>query len=258
MADRDAAARSRLGERLADMFSMDLFGASSTGESPSGGGGPNGDDDAADAREADGVGGGGAFEFRLFSTGGAATVVLDPEEDGADEGGEGGIASARPASFYLRGELSPEECSRFRRAAVGYGDVLRAAGQRAWGLEVPWKVTHITVKSGRGPGNAPAEVQVSDGKVQCAAEDPRRRKRPGKKRRIALRTKEKARREREEMLEKKKVTKEEHLREKKKRLNREKKLKRKKKEKEKKLVTKEETGAGVKGDASSTGSDTVE
>lgn len=242
----DSAIRARLNERLSGMFSLDL-GTDSLGKKPA-----NGDPAAAkadDQGQPDDAAAGGpppaaveeAFEFRLFSTGETTKVVLAPEDDGLKGGEEGGIASARPVSFYVRGELSPEEREWFRNATVSYEDLVKAAGQRAWGLEVPWKVTRVTVKPGKGTDTA-VEVRVSKGSAEHVEADSGKRKRPGKKRRIALRTKDKARKAKQEELGKKKVEKEEHLKEKKKRLNREKKLKRRQKEREKKQATKSETG----------------
>lgn len=245
--DVDSAIRARLNERLSGMFSLDL-GTDSLGKNLANGepataeaddqGQPD-DATAEDAPPAAAVE--EAFEFRLFSTGETARVVLAPEDDGLNGGGEGRIASARPVSFYVRGELSPEERERFRNVTVSYEDLVKAAGQRAWGLEVPWKVTCVTAKPGKDT-SAAVEVRVSKGGAEHAEADPGKRKRPGKKRRIALRTKEKARKAKQEELGKKKVEKEEHLKEKKKRLNREKKLKRRQKEREKKQATKSETG----------------
>lgn len=246
--DASAAIRARLDERMSGMFALDDLGTGASGKEvlESGGvgqadGQPD-DDAAADGRPA-AAEKEEAFEFRLFSTSDSARVVLAPEDDGIVGDGEGGIASTRPVSFYVRGDLSPEERSGFQHAAVGYDDVLRAAGRRAWGLEVPWRVTHVTVKPGRC-GDAAVEVRVGEGMAaqQHAAEDPGKRKRPGKKRRILLRTRERARKEKEEAAGKQKMAKEEHLKEKKKRLNRERKLKRRQKEREKKLAGKSETG----------------
>jgi len=161
------------------------------------------------------------FEFRLFSTSGPGQKVVLAEED------DGPAIRSRPISFYLKGKLSPEERERFQLAAVSADDVLADARRRAWGLEVPWRVTRIVLPPGR---NNP---KIRDG---GALEGSKGRKRPGKKRRIAIRIKEKAKKEATAAVEQQKLTKEEHLREKKKRLNREKKLKRRQKEREKKLA----------------------
>ncbi|KAK0752389.1 hypothetical protein B0T18DRAFT_426868 [Schizothecium vesticola] len=156
------------------------------------------------------------FEFRLFSTSAPTQHV-----NLAEEVHQGPAISQRPVEFYVRGALTEEEKARFRAAAVSGEEVVRGARGRAWGLEVPWR--------------------VGEAKVEGEAKG---RKRPGKKRRIALRIKVKAAKEAEA----KKMSKEEHLKEKKKRLNREKKLKRRQKEKEKKMAAGQ---GGEEGDVSS-------
>lgn len=169
------------------------------------------------------------YEFRLFSTSGPGQKVVLATEDDAP------AIRSRPISFYLRGELSPEERERFQVAAVSADEVLVEARRRAWGLEVPWRATRIVLPMGR-KSQLVRDVGVLEGS--------KGRKRPGKKRRIAIRTKEKARKEASEAAEKQKMTKEEHLREKKKRLNREKKLKRRQKDREKKLEAKRGQDSG--------------
>ncbi|KAK4219262.1 hypothetical protein QBC37DRAFT_368262 [Rhypophila decipiens] len=165
------------------------------------------------------------FEFRLFSTGPAQKVILPPAENerppGEYDENSGGIVEPRPLSYYIRGELSPEQKEQFASAAIDASDILKGARQRAWGLELPWRVVKITVTDQKGDDNKPAVVVVP-GKTTG------KKKKLNKKGRIASRTKHKAALE----LEKAKMTKEEHLKEKKKRLNREKKLKRRQKERE--------------------------
>lgn len=169
------------------------------------------------------------FEFRLFSTS-APTQHINL----AEEVHQGPAMSQRPVEFYVRGPLTEEEKARFRAAAVSGEEVVMGARGRAWGLEVPWRVVRIVGairgKKGRG-AEAGKVVGEAKGKGEVEGE-PKGRKRPGKKRRIALRIKLKAAKEEEA----KKMSKGEHLKEKKKRLNREKKLKRRQKEKEKKMA----------------------
>ena len=193
------------------------------------------------------------FDFRLFSTAGRQQkqqqpppqkVVLAPRDE--DEKHDGPALSRRPVSYYVRGELSAEERARYQLAAVSGGDVVARARQRAWGLEVPWRVTKVVIRSGGnrepGKGGGANIIDGDDDGVRMMG-----RKRPGKKRRILLRTREKAKKEAAVAAEKQRVTKEEHLKAKKKRLNREKKLKRRQKDKEKKLAAKTE-GGGDGGD----------
>lgn len=244
----DAEERARLNERLSSMLGLDL---SAPEPAPEPGQGP----DAAEAHEHD-EGTGQVegnheeeFEFRLFSTApGAASapakVVLSASDDEDAARGDGAfVQPVRPERYYLAGEATPEQQERYRWAAVTAEDVAAGASKRAWGLERPWRVVKISLSSRKSPSRTSGLIAGAKTASEDAAEDGPKRKRPGKKRRIAVRIKaraekekreaEKARREAEE---KQKISKEEHLLEKKKRLNREKKLKRRAKEKEKKLA----------------------
>lgn len=237
----DAGIRAKLNERLSRMISLDLKPLQN-------------DDDPAEKMEEDEP----ELEFRLFST--SAPTVVRPEED--DVQGDGGILAGRPVEFYLR-DFTAEERARFREVAVNYEDVLRMARQRAWGLEVPWRVKTITLKQSqpvKTPSSGTRKFKSKLALEEAEEEGSKKRKRPGKKRRILLRTKEKEkaekeriRKERQEAIEKSKLSKEEHLREKRKRLNREKKLKRRQKEKEKKMAA--GGGAGSVGDGGGGDSD---
>jgi hypothetical protein len=179
----------------------------------------------------------GQFEFRLFSTSAPQRIVIAPDEL-KEQGGP--LISTRPISFYVRGKLSPEELERYRIAAVTGGDILEESRKRAWGLEVPWRVRTIVVSAGsKATGSKSSQSGGTTG-LDGMAGEATGRKRPGKKRRIALRKKEKVKKEEES----KRMTKEEHVKEKKKRLNREKKLKRRQKEREKKAAGKGGSEAG--------------
>ncbi|KAI0122823.1 hypothetical protein BJ170DRAFT_113556 [Xylariales sp. AK1849] len=174
-----------------------------------------------------------AFEFRLFRDETPThTVVIQQNDERASGAGEGGfVIPKRPSSYYVAEEPDQHAVERFKLTALNSDYIIENAKMRHWGLETPWKVTHISLKIRHpDPNSGRKEAEPMEGK----------RKRPGKKRRIILRTREKARKEKEEAANKHLVDKEEHLREKKKRLNREKKLKRRAKEKEKKAA---ETGA---------------
>lgn len=243
--EEDAELRAKLNARLSNLLSLNLDATTTTPPAPTKPQStseetqpPDGQDDAAGEAE---------FEFRLFSTSTAAPkVVLAPEEGEAPFSGP--ALSQRPISHHIRGELSPHEAEQFQRAAVAGRDVRAWAGQRAWGLEVPWRVTRITVTVGAKRGSV--EQQGVTGTVT------QKKKRLGKKSRIVLRKREKAKKEAEAAREKLKMSKEEHLKEKKKRLNREKKLKRRLKEKEKKLAQKGEGGGeGGEVESESDGSD---
>ncbi|KAK1754772.1 hypothetical protein QBC47DRAFT_384909 [Echria macrotheca] len=227
----DGQIRAELNARLASLLSLDL---------QSGGDITRQDDEKTlvDQRQQSPEDDEAEFEFRLFSTSGPSQkVVLAAEGEGKHDGP---AFSSRPLSFYVRGELSAEEKAAFQFAAMTGDEVLAQSKTRAWGLELPWRVTRIVVSQPSGKPGATAE---------CSSSISRGRKRPGKKGRIKLRIKDKARKEALAAAEKQKMTKEEHLREKKKRLNREKKLKRRQKEKEKKMAVK-----GGEGEAASAAS----
>lgn len=257
-AEEDAEVRAKLNERLSSLLGLDLSASAPTfehKESERPGDKPlrvrrqqqaqeEGDDDDDDEKKE----GEEEFEFRLFSTSSKsaapAKVILAASDDEDAPQGEGAfIVPARPASYYVAGAPTPEQLERYRWAAVAGEDIILGARKRAWGLERPWRVIRLTVPPKSLAGLLPAQalplVHPSDGGEPAVA----KRKRPGKKRRIATRIKAKAEKEKREAEDKNKMTKEEHLKEKKKRLNRERKLKRRAKEKEKKLATKGEAGA---------------
>ncbi|KAK0739552.1 hypothetical protein B0T21DRAFT_362844 [Apiosordaria backusii] len=190
------------------------------------------------------------FAFRLFSSAPAQKVVLAPKEEDIIASSEDIPFKERPLSYYIRPPLTPEEQEQIRHSALSGQDVLALSRQRAWGLEVPWRVTRISIVATN------TKKPITSNSATKAAEegDKKKKKRPGKKSRIKLRIKAQKRKEEES----KKLTKEEHLKEKKKRLNREKKLKRRQKEKAKKAANgtvggQEEDGDKMSEDEGSTG-----
>lgn len=236
-AEEDVELRAKLNERLSRLLGLDL---SAPAPIDSHGAGPDGAQrpgDAAEPQEKQEE----EFEFRLFSTSSRsaapAKVVLDASDDEDAERAEGAfIVPSRPVSYYLA-EPTPEQREGYQYAAVTADDLIACAGKRAWGLEKPWRVLQITLSSGRpqeGSSSAATSKPVED-----RGDEGAKRKRPGKKRRIALRIKTKAEKAQVDQ----KMSKEEHLKEKKKRLNREKKLKRRAKEKEQRLAAKGQEGS---------------
>lgn len=264
-AQEDAEVRAKLSERLASLLGLDLSAPSPTAEQTESGRAHGGEDEDRVENKPEEE----EFEFRLFSTSSKsaapAKVVLAASDDEDAPRGDGGFTvPVRPTSYYVAGRPTPEQLEKYRWAAVSGQDVVLGARKRAWGLERPWRVTRL-----QGPHKSPLLAQglVSlptvaipprdhhhddtsgdddEGQQQTAAK--KSRKRPGKKRRIASRTKARAEAEKCEAEAQNKTTKEEHLKEKKKRLNREKKLKRRAKEKEKKLATRAEGGASASDD----------
>jgi hypothetical protein len=168
------------------------------------------------------------YEFRLFRNEEPThTVVIEQDDDHADGPRElAFVVPKRPISYYIAGEPEPDALERIRSSAVSAEYIMEDAKRRRWGLEKPWKVTSITIKAAHPPGSqlASRACDATEGK----------RKRPGKKKRVILRTRDRAVKKKDEAAKRLLVDKEEHLKEKKKRLNREKKLKRRAKEREKK------------------------
>ncbi|RDA84365.1 hypothetical protein CP532_2604 [Ophiocordyceps camponoti-leonardi (nom. inval.)] len=170
---------------------------------------------------------GGEFDFRLFSTAGSVPkVVLDAD---SELPGDGDIVAKRPPTHYLAS--IPEELRKeYEVASVSGEDVLARSRCRSWGLELPWKVITITTISKAGLKSGLTMESAADAGAG-------KRKRPGKKTRIALRKRERVARERHDLKAKQEVEKAEHLKNKKTKLNRTKKLRRRAKDKEKKLAT---------------------
>lgn len=219
-------------------------------------------DDAASDDQSDGGEGDGReeYEFNLFGgvTGAPTKVVL---EDDSKPRGDGALESRHPRAFYLAEKLSDEERRKLLFAAVSGEQVLERSRQRWWGMEYPWRVTHITTVTKTAP----------DGTTQTKAapdEDEARKmkRRPGKKTRIAQRMRERKKkekaeqaerkaREKKEEAEKKAKEKEEQVKDKKARMNRLKKLRKRAKNREQKAVAKSaEEGGGNEGEDSEGGS----
>ncbi|KAJ4423495.1 hypothetical protein N0V82_001820 [Gnomoniopsis sp. IMI 355080] len=243
-AAEDAEVRAKLNARLSSLLGLDLASAGPTPEQPAEPPQEAGADQEEKADEEE-------FEFRLFSTSSKAAapvkVVLAASDDEDADLGDGAFTvPERPSSYYFAGEPTPEQLHMFRQSALAGDDVVLGARKRAWGLERPWRIIRLggQSKSAGRPSVRGSNVKVVATAAPIANEgDQQKRKRPGKKRRIATRTKAKTEKEKREAAEKQKMTKEEHLKEKKKRLNREKKLKRRAKEREQKLAGKGHDGS---------------
>jgi hypothetical protein len=241
-----AELRAKLNAQLSNLISLDLSMPLSA---------PHNEADINNTESHDRGEAAPAFEFRLFSSSAANTAAPPPKvvllpDDEVEQPYTGPAISQRPPSYYLRGELPPQEREKLLLSSVTAEQVRAWASQRAWGLELPWRVTRITVgrkEAAAVMGAAAAAgilVPAPKGQEEDGDTEKRKKKtRPGKKTRIARRKREKARKAAQEALERQRLSKEEHLREKKKRLNREKKLKRRQKEREKKAAAR--AGAGT-------------
>ena len=178
------------------------------------------------------------FEFQLFSTSKPTKVVLADEDLG-----DGALLNRRPESYYLATQFSDEQKFMFADAAVTGDEIVERAKARSWGLELPWRVIQA-IK----PTHATPAQSSKDGDVEETTK--RGKGRPGKKRRVAIRTKARAAEEKAKAASAKIAEKEEHIKDKKKRLNRLKKLRRRAKEREKKAGE-----GGANGDDGSEGSE---
>lgn len=251
-AEEDAELRAKLNARLSSLLGLDLAPEEPASEQQVNQAGEQrvGPDEPEENHEEE-------FEFRLFSTSSntnaPAKVVLAASDDEHADQGEGGfVAPSRPVTFYLAGQPTPEQLQEYRSSAVAGEDIVLGARKRAWGLERPWRVINITLP-GKSSQAAPGKGKHSHDSEEGEKTD--KRKRPGKKRRIATRIKIKAEKEKREAEQKNKLSKEEHLSEKKKRLNRERKLKRRAKEREKRLAGKGQDGTQPMSEAADSGSD---
>jgi hypothetical protein len=195
------------------------------------------------------------FEFRLFSTHNPTAptthkiLLKGPEEDEAGEGAF--ILPRRDRKFYIAEKAQGPDFLHYQASAVSGEDVLKAGKKRAWGLEVPWRVTVLQSTSppaSKSKSN-PTSASNSESKLK-EGEEVEKKTRPNKKRRIILRERKKKKDSAEEARRKEREAKEEAEREKKTRRNREKKVKRKLKEKAKKASGGVEEGVVENGNES--------
>ncbi|KAI4225149.1 MAG: hypothetical protein L6R36_004131 [Xanthoria steineri] len=168
-----------------------------------------------------------AYEFQLFSQRSRPSTASTPQlprvqlRSPTPEVKEPGfVRPARSQDFYFTGAVTTEAQRRFRDVAIEGERVIRES-QTVWpGSQLHWRLTTLTF---------PSHKQVSPGSNLLDTAQVEKRKRPGKKRRIATRTKAQARRKREEILQTAEAEKAAFLMEKRSRRNREKKLKRREK-----------------------------
>ncbi|KUJ11435.1 uncharacterized protein LY89DRAFT_786371 [Mollisia scopiformis] len=201
------------------------------------------------------------FEFCLFSTTTTTTtttgatpqkIILETDNDEAETNNQaasgssrGGFLRPRPREYYISSGPSDEVRAHYASAALEGEDVLRLAGGRNWGLEVPWRVSVLRSRQSKGMG-------VGDGaRIEGGEEEVEKGKKTkaGKKRRILLREKRRKKEVAEEGRRRREEEREVAEREKRTRRNREKKVKRKMKERAMKGVG----GGGGEGEGGSEG-----
>jgi hypothetical protein len=134
----------------------------------------------------------------------------------------------RPREYYFRDSLSPEAEERIKFAAVTGEDVLGRSQTKWPGCSLPWRVTTI-LSSGK-------PIQNASSKTLDQTEVARKKRRKGKKTRIAIR--KKAVEERERKAKEQEGAAERELAERAKRAkrNRDKKLKKRERDKAKKAA----------------------
>ncbi|VUC21524.1 unnamed protein product [Clonostachys rosea] len=236
--ERDAVLHAQL---LAQLGKMIEIGPAEKGTQPQPGRSRSSPNEDSDTQMEDGI---RELEFCLFGGAGAVPTKVVLEDDSQSDG-EGGLVPTRPYSFYFPGRPSRELQKEYDFSAVSGQDVLERSRLRFWGMEYPWRVTHITTTRKGGPIAHAGEEKA----------DLKKKRRPGKKQRIALRVKAKQRAAEVEAASKQAAEKEEQVKDKKKRMNRLKKLRKRAKEKEKKIAAKE--GAGGEDDAGESDGDSA-
>ncbi|KAJ4287691.1 hypothetical protein N0V90_012394 [Kalmusia sp. IMI 367209] len=157
--------------------------------------------------------------------------------------GEPGLLVKKPRSYYFADEVTSKQREEYKAAAVSGRDVLDMSKVPWPGCALPWKVRTITpagLKKMVLVGHPPALVELED-QVQ-------KRRRKGKKSRVAVRKKLQAAKDKQAELARLAQEKEETEREKRTRRNREKKVKRKARDKAKKegAAGPEDSEAGIK------------
>ncbi|KAL9580135.1 MAG: hypothetical protein Q9212_004670 [Teloschistes hypoglaucus] len=170
------------------------------------------------------------YDFKLFSASkpkndaGATTATLLPKvvlRSPEPESGEPGfVRPRRPEGYYFTGARSREEQEQYSDVAIEGGDIVKQSQLKWPGWELPWRVTTIKVNSRK---------RVPEAATQPEPGDSGKRKRMGKKRRIAIRVKLQTHKKKEESTKRTEVEKEVLEREKRSRRNREKKIKRREK-----------------------------
>lgn len=161
------------------------------------------------------------FAFRLFGGEDERRIVIREEDQGP-----GAFLRGGDLRVFIIDKAQGERREEIESMAVSGEEVLRRRGERAWGFEVPWRV--VVVREARRRGKKePCEDR--DGLERGDGDE--KRKRMGKKKRIASRVKTRREEEEREKREREEKEKEERRKEKRVRRNKEKKVKRKMKEK---------------------------
>ncbi|PPJ49744.1 hypothetical protein CBER1_02900 [Cercospora berteroae] len=185
------------------------------------------------------------LEFQLFApsagkpenTSGIAKIRLDSPDLANAEPGL--VNPNRDPRYYFTSTPSLEEQQNFEAAAMSGQDILNQS-QRSWpGMAYSWKVLHLPKTKKQQKNLAPSDALFTK---LLGSQSVQKRTRPGKKARIAVRTKLVAAKTKQEEKQKAAELKEAEEREKRTRRNREKKVKKKNREKAKKAEANGATG----------------
>lgn len=185
------------------------------------------------------------LEFQLFApsagktenTSGIAKIRLDSPDLANAEPGL--VNPNRDPRYYFTSTPSPEEQQNFEAAAMSGQDILNQS-RRSWpGMACPWKVLHLPRTKKQQKILAPSDALFTK---LIGSQSMQKRTRPGKKARIAVRTKLVEAKTKQEEKQKAAELKEAEEREKRTRRNREKKVKKKNREKAKRAEANGTTG----------------
>lgn len=209
--------------------------------------------DAAEDPEAD-----QEYAFALFANdksdaAAAHTIILNNEDEDL---GPGSILRPRALSYFFAEKAEGRRKEELKYAAVSGEEVLRRREQRAWGLEVGWRVQVVRASISRKAMSKKSSNITTGADADCkgAGDVVGRKKKPGKKHRILLRQERRKIQAAEEAKRKQMEIKGEAENEKRIRLNREKKLKRRAKEKAEKAKKAESQGGDGTTEAEKVGS----
>jgi hypothetical protein len=171
------------------------------------------------------------IEFRLFAPSKNSKDIgikkFRVHSPAADNRPPGLVNPERPRSYYFRDSLSPEAEKKIQVAAVSGDDVLARSKTPCPGWSMPWRVTVVTAKG--------VPISIPDPAIIQETDAIRKRRRKGKKSRIAIRQKLAKDRELMEKARAVAADKELHDRMKKAKRNREKKFKKRARDKLKRL-----------------------
>lgn len=179
------------------------------------------------------------YLFRFFksrSSVGDQPQTVRISSPGEEQQDGGFVEQKRPPSYYFSEKPSDTRVHQLQQSAISGSDVIARSKLPCPGYALPWKVTMIKgspePNSSRPLGSVRAEIPNAERT---------KRKRLGKKHRIALRIKAAAAQEKQSQAEQERIEREAAEREKRTRRNREKKVKKKERDRQKKAAAQTQT-----------------